>query len=370
MNKTKSRKLYKAAIYSLVIMCIILILLSFPEQVTFLNIHPWYNLDLSKENFEQHEATVFELPNFPSLLILDPKRNHVRPLKFRIYSHNVHESLHSEQTPGERPWEERVHMLSNSITFNSKLNTIVALQELNKYQLFDIKKRMNMYDGEDVWSSYEIPNIDGKHLGLTLPILFKKSEWEIMYAYTHWLNGEGSKLPGWDSSTINTVTIVTLRHRITKNFINIFNTQLDPSGKKLQIMAVTTIITIARVLNRNWPTFITGELNFEPSMLPYKILHDEFKDIAPLCQELTTFGFLKSTMTGFKGEYTGEGNGKTLDYIFALKFIQSFDSTFECEKTDAYILRHHGFGLLPSKFSNEYFSDHRPLVGDFIIEKC
>lgn len=309
-----------------------------------------------------------KLPNYPQDIPY-PNRKTFDTFNFRLYSHNVHESLENVNLEGELPWAQRVHMLASSINFNSRENSVVMLQEVKKDQLDDILRRLNQYEGgvHDEWDFYGAPMIDGKIEGRNVPILFKKSEWEVIYSHTHELNKEASKGDIYSRSIV--VCVVTLMNIKTGNFINIFNTQLDARSKESRVNSIKTIISLFHSINQEWPTFIIGDLNFEYGAKPYKALEKNFVNIDTLKSDLTNFGHSKSTLTGFEGEEIANG-GTDIDYIWALSTIKELESKKECNAEDYFDFRLHGFALLHSKYMGQYMSDHRPLVGDFALRRC
>ncbi|CAH2355602.1 hypothetical protein CLIB1423_29S00870 [[Candida] railenensis] len=311
-----------------------------------------------------------KLPGYPQD-IARPDRKKINPLRFRLYSHNVHESLEEFQLEGELPWAQRVHMVSSSINFNSKENTIVMLQEVKDFQLNDILKRLNQYEGaiQDEWEAYGAHSNGEKVKGTNVPILFRKSEWEVKYSYTHSLSEEEKSLKSSSYSKNIRVCLVTFMHIKTGNYINIFNTQLDAKSKESRVISIETIKALYGSLDHDWPTFIIGDLNFEYGAKPYKSLEKLFTNVNTLKSDLTNFGHSKSTLTGFDGDEIANG-GTDIDYIWTSKSIKEFESEKECKPKDSLDFKLHGFALIHSKYMGEYMSDHRPLVGDFSIERC
>lgn len=326
--------------------------------------------DDDREGVRKFTAPAQKLPGYPQD-IPSPDKKKVNPLRFRLYSHNVHESLKDVQLEGELPWAQRVHMVSSSINFNSKENTIVMLQEVKNFQLNDILKRLNQYEGSnhDEWEAYGAHSMGGNVEGRNVPILFRKSEWEVKYSYTHSLSKEESSPKGDSYSKNIIVCLVTFMHIKTGNYINIFNTQLDAKSKESRVVSIEAIKSLYGSLDQEWPAFVIGDLNFEYGAKPYKSLEKLFTNVNTLKSDLTNFGHSKSTLTGFDGDEIANG-GTDIDYIWTLKSIKELESEKECKSKDSLDFRLRGFALIHSKYMGQYMSDHRPLVGDFAIDRC
>ena len=65
--------------------------------------------------------------------------------------------------------------------------------------------------------------------------------------------------------------------------------------------------------------FLSGDLNIEPNLDPYKVLNNYLLNTANLATPFNKFGHFKSTVTGFEGEVLLDG-GQNIDYIFAPKY--------------------------------------------------
>ncbi|CAH6721893.1 hypothetical protein CLIB1444_07S04830 [[Candida] jaroonii] len=305
----------------------------------------------------------------------------ISPMNFRIYSHNVKNGGHDDLVPGEERWEDRYMKIANSIKFNSHYNTIVTLQEVYKFQMLDLMNELNKFSSEKSpeWSYYGEGRIDGKDIGEFVPILYKNSEWELIQSDTIWLNKENERqsLEGWDAKYLRILSYVTLRHRDTNNYVNIFNTHLDHIGKGSRIGSARLILDKIKKIN-NWPSFLTGDLNLEKSEKTFLILSKSMVNARDHTTPFNVYGHTQSTVTGFEGEVIASG-GQNIDYIFAPLYTSKITSQIDCSKVDKtkkrpqdmLYLRLDGFGMLHSKFDGVYMSDHRPLVADFHLEgKC
>lgn len=303
--------------------------------------------------------------------------DNIPPLSFRIYSHNVKNGGHDVLVPGEELWDARLRKITNSIKFNSISNTIVALQEVYKFQMLDIMADLNRFSPPEdpEWSYYGKGRIDGEELGEFVPILFKNSEWEMVFEDTIWLNDKNVRmsLEGWDAKYLRILSYATLRHKQTTNHINIFNTHLDHVGELSRIGSAELITEKMTTINQ-WPSFLCGDLNNEPKGAPYEMLTSHLVDTAKRVSPFRRYGHVKSTVTGFEGEVLSQG-GQNIDYIFGPKYTKGITQKAKCSQAtktsedpaDRVFLQLQGFGLLHSKFNGVYMSDHRPLVADFSL---
>lgn len=303
----------------------------------------------------------------------------ITPMTFRIYSHNVRNGGRDILDPGEESWLKRYRKITASIKFNSQLNTVVALQEVYKFQLDDIMRDLNRYSPpeEPEWEAYGVGRIDGDQVGEFVPILFKTSEWEMVFYDSIWLNEDNPRmaLEGWDAKYLRIVSYVTLKH-VSGNYINVFNTHLDHMGELSKQGLAQIILDKMNSINQ-WPSFLCGDLNTEPNEKAYQIITEQFRNLAKLTTAFNKYGHSKSTVTGFEGEVLLNG-GQNIDYIFAPSYTAKLGETVLCDKLttspppERYLdLRLKSFGMLHSKFNGLYMSDHRPIVADFTLKnKC
>ncbi|KAG2731224.1 hypothetical protein G9P44_005640 [Scheffersomyces stipitis] len=325
---------------------------------------------IGDEIFDMEDKTPPELPqNFGRISIRDAT--------FRIYSHNVKNGGHKALVPGEEPWTKRFRKITASIHFNAQRDSIVCLQEVYKFQLNDIMKELNRYSPNEDWKYYGVGRIDGMELGEFVPIIYKESEWELVFSDSLWLNEKNtrSSLTGWDAQYPRIVSYVTMKHKGSENYINVFNTHLDHVGEKSKIGSVKLIGQTMKSIN-SWPSFLCGDFNTEPDDAAFKQLEESFSDVSTLSTPFNRYGHEKSSVTGFEGEVLLQG-GQSIDYIFAPKYTAKMSDKPQCDSIDVnsaankLFLRLQGFGMLHSKFGGSYMSDHRPIVADFSLSgKC
>ena len=327
-------------------------------------------------------------PPVPKQLSQPLENSNIKPLNFRIYSHNIKNGGTHELIPGELSWEERVKDITSSMKFHSSENTIFTLQELYKYQLIDVLSQLNKFKNE--WAFYGVGRINGDDLGELVPIIYNSNHWDLLYNDTFWLNDKDprSSLQGWDAIYARIASVVTLRHKQLNNVINVFNTHFDHVGTAAKMGSSELILSkvnkIVKSGENKWPSFIAGDFNAEPNDACIKKIKESMTDSVALATVGNRFGHTKSTVTGFEGEVLRDG-GQNIDYIFAPKYTKRIDQVGDaagsksvCEKSvksnvfeEKADLALAQFGMLHSKFNGRYMSDHRPIVADFVISsKC
>ncbi len=271
---------------------------------------------------------------------------------FRLYTHNIRYD-NKNLWKGEYDWKTvRKYLVSQSIKFNAQYSTIVCLQEVLNNQLNDILHLLNK-DNNDEWISFGVGRDDGTTKGEYSPILFKKSEWELINGKTFWLSETPDKpSKSWDAALERIVTWCFLKNIKTGVKINIFNTHFDHKGIIARRESAKLILKKAKEINE-FPSFITGDLNTKPVDEPYSIIsNDSFNDAREMItNEHDKYGYL-DTCTGFDGNGDSEHETKIIDYIFVpdIQYIQV--------KT---------FAVLNSRFNGVYISDHRPVSADISI---
>lgn len=296
-----------------------------------------------------------------------------RPLKLRIYTHNIRFDNQGQLDKDETRWSHRKQGVIKSIDFNTATGyaNIVNLQEVLVNQLHDVLAGLNenVVPGEE-WTYYGVGRTDGKEKGEFAPILYKPSEWFLEHNETLWLSPT-PEVPskGWDAALERILTVVTLRLKENPLLVlNFFNTHFDHRGEVARSHLTKFIVSKLNKLN-NFPLFLAGDLNTEPTDAPYGILsasgfHDSrvFVDPKHLYGENTTF-------TGF--DRLKEEN-KIIDYIWSPPFAKAAgreanDETDSHDSLFGILLRR--AGILSNYFRGEYISDHRPVVANFDVTR-
>ncbi len=261
----------------------------------------------------------------------------------RLYSNNIRYATTTLQTD-ETPWEDRKTMCINSIRYNAKDRTIVALQEALHNQIEDIMTGL----GND-WSYYGVGRDDGKEEGEYAPILYRNDQWDMINNHTWWLSQTPNVVSkGWDAAHHRVLTWVHLQNKNSHHKINVFNTHLDDQGVIARTKSAKLILKKIKQLKNKDPVFLLGDFNSQPSDGAYKTISKSkaLKDSS--LQASYKFGDEK-TYTGFNDNDISKQT--RIDYIF----------------TPSKGVDVNTYSVLHSKYLDEYFSDHRPLSVDVAL---
>lgn len=333
-------------------------------------------------------------------------------LPLRIYTHNIrfdnnYNDLH------EKKWTKRRHEVVSSIAFHTQPGpaNVVCLQEVLHNQLEDILWLLNNRGQHHDWTYYGVGRVDGVQRGEFAPVIFKHSEWRLLENRTYWLS-ETPSVPsrGWDAALERIVTMVSLELRKDPLVrLNFFNTHFDHRGREAR-RQLAKLIGRKMEGHNNYPSFLCGDFNTQPSDEPYHVLkHHGFKDSRTLVDRLRKYGHF-GTFTGFNRD---REENSIIDYIWAPYFAKSETSAGvngkgenevasgmsfwtdpdtndaelslagvdEDEKRESYDndINYYGvelhrsykiviraYGVLANYFEY-YMSDHRPVVADFDV---
>ncbi|KAJ9099065.1 hypothetical protein QFC19_006114 [Naganishia cerealis] len=301
-----------------------------------------------------------------------------KPLRVRLYTHNIRFDNHNLDKH-ERYWSERKHLVTSSIDYNTDASfaSVVCLQEVLHHQLQDILFNLNNKDTRDEWTYYGVGRSDGYTRGEYAPILYRTSDWDLVDNKTFWLL-ETPRIPskGWDAALERIVTMVTLRSKLNPLVtLNFFNTHFDHRGKAARRHLAQLIANKMENYN-NYPSFLCGDFNTQPTDEPYQILIKHgMKDSRALIDHLHHYGHT-GTFTGFNKH--NEANS-VIDYVWAPYFAEngndqpSMETTesinyynWDFHKTHKIALR--SFAILHSYY-DFYMSDHRPVSADYDVSR-
>lgn len=295
-----------------------------------------------------------------------------QPLRFRLYSHNIKNGAHGKLVIGETPWETRRLSVLNSIRLHAVANTVVLLQEALQFQLNDVLEQLNLFAPKDSpeWVSYGVGRMDGQTKGEYVPILVRPAEWDVVHDNTMWLNEVDTHkgLVGWDAKYPRIATYVTLKHRQSGAYINVFNSHFDHKGKQAREESARLLMAKMGEINA-WPSFLCGDLNAVPKDNSYKQLVKAYADVHTLAGTYNRYGHPEYSVTGFLGKYLKDA--KRIDYVFAPDYTKRLsEQTCKAVEGRPFFVQLQGYGLLHSKFGGLYMSDHRPVVADFLLGTC
>lgn len=276
---------------------------------------------------------------------LKHKKTPESSMKLRLYTHNIrYDNRHPVK--GERLWEERQPLVSESIRFNTQPGAaVVCLQEVLHNQLVDIVDFLNQESknttGHGDWAYYGVGRNDGNQSGEYAPILFRQSDWHVVSNNTYWLSPTPDKpSKGWDAALSRIVTTVVLRSKASGEKVKVLNTHFDHKG----VEACRELSKlIMKKMSGSEPAFLCGDFNTQPTDEPYKLLlKSGFRDSRV---QGRTYGY-NLTFSDFTRKH--EAN-TIIDYIWAGK-----GPVWQT------------YGVVPNYF-DFYMSDHRPVIADYLI---
>ncbi|KAI1625091.1 Endonuclease/exonuclease/phosphatase [Exophiala viscosa] len=313
------------------------------------------------------------------------------PLPIRIITHNVRFATDNAEKH-ERLWENRLHHLTGHFKYHTRQffspqSTLVCMQEVLHGQLQDLSREAfgspssaaDSTNSPSDWIHVGVGRDDGKTKGEYSPIFLRQSAWKCIHTETVWLNesGEVGK-KGWDASSIRIVTCAVLESQASSNpykTILALNTHLDDQGEIARREAAKLILQVATRLQFKYLphfTFLTGDLNSEPTGDAYHVLNASgsgFVDARRLIADhgnadgkIYAYGN-ELTFTGFDGDGAAKGKQR-IDFVH-LGISKSGEESTELENAKQMV---QGYGVLPSRFDDEvWLSDHRAVVVDLLV---
>lgn len=315
-------------------------------------------------------TAVEPLPLKPFAKVPSPESSKISgQLSLRLYSHNVKNGGVHKLVKGEPIWDKRKELLTSSIKAHLIPNTVIALQEAQKFQLDDILTYLNLVEEKSTqWVAYGGGRIDGRDVGEHVPLLVRKNEFEVIYDDTFWLNEQNERIPmkGWDAKYPRIASCVTLKHKATGTYLNLFNTHFDHKGEDARKQSAELLKSKMDSINL-WPSFLLGDLNAKPGDQELKVLEDGYTDAHTMASLYNWYGHPDFSVTGFRGNYIKDA--KRIDYIWVPAGTRRL-SEKTCHDENPISLQIRGYGLLHSKFGGVYMSDHRPLMADLTIKGC
>lgn len=287
-------------------------------------------------------------------------------LDVRFYTQNIRfDNKHPDH--GEQLWGDRKHQLILSIDLHAGLElqpVVVGLQEVLHNQLEDILDELNRNDA-DKWTFYGKGRDDGHEKGEYAPVLYQKSQWKLKDKEVLWLLPTPDRpSKGWDAALNRVVTVVSLQLKLNPLVtIKVLVTHFDHAGEKARRHAAEFIADI--MTHAKEPAFLLGDLNTTPQDQPYAVLSDAGLTDSKKLSGDAAYGE-KYTFTGFNRDR--EVN-TIIDYVWAPKGAAAAGQPIVEKVKDTYTVRLQRFGVLANFIRGHHFSDHRPVVADYQIER-
>ena len=228
----------------------------------------------------------------------------VNAQNLKIMTYNVR---YDNPNDGENAWQNRKAFFCSQLSFYEP--DIFGIQEALPNQVTDIAGMLPKY-------IYVGIARDGVGKGESSNIFFRKSRFEMLQQNTFWLSETPDIISkGWDAALNRVCTYVLLKDNKTKQKFWVFNTHLDHIGELARTNSIQLILSKIKALNiKNYPVFLTGDFNSEPTEERIIQLKKEMNDSHDVSEE-KPFG-----PTGtFNGFTHNEAVTRRIDYIFLSK---------------------------------------------------
>ncbi|MES2410845.1 MAG: endonuclease/exonuclease/phosphatase family protein [Bacteroidota bacterium] len=264
-----------------------------------------------------------------SLLLLIAFSISAQDLKLMTY--NIRLDLASDN---ENAWPNRKEYWASQVSFYDP--DIFGIQEALPNQVTEIAGLLPKYNHVGIGR-------DGIGEGESSNIFFKKDRFKVLQENTFWLSETPDVISkGWDAALNRVCTYALLKDRKTKQAFWIFNTHLDHIGELARTNSIKLILSkIKEVNTKNYPVFLMGDFNSEPTEERIINLKKEMNDSREI-SEGRPFG-PSGTFNAFKHN---QAVTKLIDYIFLSK-----DNPFKVSK----------YAVLSDSKDLKYPSDHLPV---------
>lgn len=296
------------------------------------------------------------------------------PLPIRVLSHNIR---YATKAPfkGEERWDIRKTRLINELCYNTAhcAESLICLQEVLHRQLVDILAGLSR--NKKTWEYVGVGRDDGSAAGEYSPILYSPIVWKLKMQKTKWLS-ETPDCPskGWDAASIRILTIAVFQHRSTRRKLIAMNTHLDDQGSKSRLESAKIILreirqsTSQESHGKSLPILVAGDFNSEPDQEAYRemtSMNSPMVDVHAMVPENHRYGH-SNTFTGFDPQID---RPTRIDFIFVNKDTPNREGGSELNDNVAgktWLIE--GYAVLPNRFEDGmYNSDHRVVVGDFVV---
>lgn len=225
-----------------------------------------------------------------------------------VMSYNVR---YDTPADGEDSWAERRDAVANVV--RARRPDIVGFQEPLPDQLADLRDRLPEYT---IVGRGREADGDGEHT----PIGFRTDRFSLLDRDTFWLS-ETPDRPGsvgWDAELPRIGTRVRLRDELTDRTLTHCNTHLDHTGTRARRESAALL---ARKLDGDGPTILTGDFNCQADSPPYRRLVDSPLHDARTLSTAPPFG-PPTTRTDFGSLYR--------DWIIDHVFVDAAVSVRQC----------------------------------------
>lgn len=244
---------------------------------------------------------------------------------------------------GVNAWPNRKDWVGSLIRFHDA--DIIGVQEALLRQLTDLDARLPGF------ARVGVGRADGKTGGEYSAIYYRADRLALLDSGTFWLS-ETPEVPGskgWDTNIERIATWARLRDRRSGCTWLQLNTHFDHIGEKARQEGARLIRRRLRTLAAGRPVIMTGDLNAEPTSVPYRVLtRDSIADgVAPLLDAYVVSRTGSYGPTGSWNAFKAIEPNRRIDYVLV--------------STPLVVTRH---AILPDMWDNRFPSDHLPVMAD------
>lgn len=227
-----------------------------------------------------------------------PQKQSIRAMSYNI------RCGYCESESDVNHWSRRKFLVADVIR-RSRAD-VVGLQEVELFQARSLAALLGDFDwvgaGRD----------DGAEKGEMNAVFVRRSAFAISSFKTLWLSETPDQVSrGWDAALNRTLTVVSLKSKVSGRELNFLNTHFDHIGQRARKESAGLISRVVAGLGDKSPKILVGDLNALPNFPGYESLTQQLRDAAVATHTPATGGDI--TFNGF-GKDLQPGN--KIDYIF------------------------------------------------------
>jgi endonuclease/exonuclease/phosphatase family metal-dependent hydrolase len=244
---------------------------------------------------------------------------------------------------GINAWPNRKDWVGSLIRFHDA--DVIGVQEALLRQLTDLDARLPGF------ARVGVGRADGKTGGEYSAIFYRTDRLALLDSGTFWLS-ETPEVPGskgWDTNIERVATWARLRDRRSGCTWLQLNTHFDHIGERARQEGARLIRRRMKALANGRPVIMTGDLNAEPTSVPYRVLtRDTITDgVAPLLDGYVVSRTGNYGPTGSWNAFKAIEPNRRIDYVLVSSPLA--------------VTRH---AILPDMWDGRFPSDHLPVLAD------
>jgi endonuclease/exonuclease/phosphatase family metal-dependent hydrolase len=248
---------------------------------------------------------------------------------------------------GQNAWPNRRDWVAGLVRWHAP--DALGVQEALASQLADLDTRLPGF------SRVGVGRADGKERGEFSAILYRADRLELVDSGTFWLSQTpevpGSK--GWDTAIERIATWARFRDRRTGcRFVHL-NTHFDHVGEQARRESGRLIRQRLVTLAGGGPAVVTGDLNADPSSVPYRVLtRDTIAGaVPPLVDAFVASRDGSYGPTSSWNAFKAIEPGRRIDYVMVTPGVPVF-----------------AHAILPDYWDGRFPSDHLPVMA--VVAPC